>query len=191
MSSRGVQDPRCANSRLVSVTSTSSPRRTDDVIAANLLPNSSHCDYYLVRRHPMSGHHSAARCQSGKDVDTQTNSEVIHELYNAYVTGHLAAFDVLTDDSVWVERGRNERTGVYRGKQAILEHAMQLAVLTDGTIATTSRKSARGGLCRRPGAGHGEAKRPSAGDGLLFDVHPSRRQNRRTQRAALRRCAMG
>lgn len=78
--------------------------------------------------------------ESGKDVDTQTNSEVIHELYDAYVTGNLAAFDVYTDDSVWVERGRNERTGVHRGKQAILEHAMQLAVLTDGTIATTVKE---------------------------------------------------
>ena len=34
------------------------------------------------------------------------------------------------------ELGRNERAGVYRGKQAILDHAMQLAVLTDATIAT-------------------------------------------------------
>jgi ketosteroid isomerase-like protein len=67
---------------------------------------------------------------------TRINAQVIHELYDAYVTGNLAAFDVYTEDSVWVEVGRNERTGVYRGKQAILEHGMQLAVLTDGTIAT-------------------------------------------------------
>lgn len=67
---------------------------------------------------------------------TRTNAQVIHELYDAYVTGNLAAFDVYTEDSVWVEVGRNERTGLYRGKQAILDHGMQLAVLTDGTIAT-------------------------------------------------------
>src|SRR5437879_1753230 len=70
------------------------------------------------------------------DMDTRANAQVIHDLYDAYVTGNIAAFDTYTDDSVWVEVGRNERTGVYRGKQAILEHGMQLAVLTDGTIAT-------------------------------------------------------
>ncbi|MCW2650978.1 MAG: uncharacterized protein QOE41_3363 [Mycobacterium sp.] len=70
------------------------------------------------------------------NMDIRTNAQVIHELYDAYVTGIIAAFDAYTDDSVWVEVGRNERTGVYRGKQAILEHGMQLAVLTDGTIAT-------------------------------------------------------
>jgi ketosteroid isomerase-like protein len=69
-------------------------------------------------------------------MDIRTNALVIHELYDAYVTGNIAAFDAYTDDSVWVEVGRNERTGVSRGKQAILEHGMQLAVLTDGTIAT-------------------------------------------------------
>jgi hypothetical protein len=45
-------------------------------------------------------------------------------------------FNAYTDDSVWHERRRNERTGVYKGMQAIVEHGMQLAVLTDGTIAT-------------------------------------------------------
>jgi uncharacterized protein len=69
-------------------------------------------------------------------METRTNSQVINELYDAYVTGNLAAFDVYTENSVWVEIGRNKRAGVYRGKQAILEHAVQLAVLTDGTIAT-------------------------------------------------------
>jgi uncharacterized protein len=69
-------------------------------------------------------------------MDIRTNAQVIHELYDAYVTGNIAAFDAYTDDSVWVEVGRNERKGVYRGQQAILEHGMQLAVLTDGTIAT-------------------------------------------------------
>jgi uncharacterized protein len=44
------------------------------------------------------------------------------------------------NDSVWDEAGRNQRTGVYRGKEAILEDAMQLAVLTDGTIATTVKE---------------------------------------------------
>jgi KUP system potassium uptake protein len=61
---------------------------------------------------------------------------LIEALYHAYVTGDLASFDAYTNDSVWDELGRNERAGVYRRKQAILDHAMQLAVLTDGTIAT-------------------------------------------------------
>lgn len=69
-------------------------------------------------------------------MDIRGNAQVIHDLYDAYVTGNIAAFDAYTDDSVWVEVGHNERTGVYRGKQAILEHGMQLAVLTEGTIAT-------------------------------------------------------
>jgi uncharacterized protein len=73
-------------------------------------------------------------------VDQRTNAQVIEAVYQAFSTGDLAAFDAYTDDSVWDEAGRNQRTGVYRGKEAILEHAMQLAVLTDGTIATTVKE---------------------------------------------------
>jgi ketosteroid isomerase-like protein len=69
-------------------------------------------------------------------VDAHSNAAVITALYQAYGTGDLAAFDAYTDDSVWDEVGRKRRAGVYRGKQAILQHAIQLAVLTDGTIAT-------------------------------------------------------
>jgi ketosteroid isomerase-like protein len=69
-------------------------------------------------------------------MGVSANAQVIDALYQAYVTGDLAAFDAYTDDSVWDDVGHNERAGVYRGKQAILEHAVQLAVLTDGTIAT-------------------------------------------------------
>jgi hypothetical protein len=46
-------------------------------------------------------------------METRTNSQVINELYDAYVTGNLAAFDVYTENSVWVEIGRNKRAGVY------------------------------------------------------------------------------
>jgi ketosteroid isomerase-like protein len=66
-----------------------------------------------------------------------TNAELIETLYRAYTTGEVAEFDGYTDDFVWTEVGSNERSGVYRGKQGSLEHAMQLAVLTDGTIATS------------------------------------------------------
>ena len=73
-------------------------------------------------------------------MDQRTNAQVIEAVYQAFSTGDLAAFDAYTDASVWDEAGRNQRTGVYRGKEAILEHAMQLAVLTDGTIATTVKE---------------------------------------------------
>lgn len=69
-------------------------------------------------------------------MDASTNARVIEAVYDAYVTGDLSAFDAYTDDSVWRELGDNERSGVYQGMQAIVEHGMQLAVLTDGTIAT-------------------------------------------------------
>lgn len=70
-------------------------------------------------------------------MDASTNAQVIDALYQAYIAGDLAAVtDGYTDSSVWADVGYNERSGVYRGKQAILEHAMQLATLTDGTIAT-------------------------------------------------------
>jgi ketosteroid isomerase-like protein len=69
-------------------------------------------------------------------MDATANAGVIDALYQAYVTGDLAAFDAYTEDSVWHELGLNERTGVYKGMQAIIEHGMQLAALTDGTIAT-------------------------------------------------------
>jgi ketosteroid isomerase-like protein len=69
-------------------------------------------------------------------MDANANARVIHSLYQAYITGEVTAFDCYTDDSQWVEIGENKRSGVHRGRQEILEHAMQLAVLTDGTIAT-------------------------------------------------------
>lgn len=78
-------------------------------------------------------------------MDANTNARVIEALYEGYVTGDLTAFDACTDDSVWQELGSNERSGVYQGKQAILEHAMQLAVLTDGTIATSVKAILPGG----------------------------------------------
>jgi len=77
-------------------------------------------------------------------MDASVNAQVIDAPYQAYVTGDLAAFDAYTDDSVWDEVGHNERSGVYRGKQAILEHAVQLAVLTDGTIATKVKETLPG-----------------------------------------------
>jgi ketosteroid isomerase-like protein len=69
-------------------------------------------------------------------MDATGNGRVIEALYQAYVTGDLTAFEAYTDDSVWTELGSNQRTGVYAGMHAIIEHGMQLAVLTDGTIAT-------------------------------------------------------
>jgi len=78
-------------------------------------------------------------------MDANANAQVIDALYQACVTGDLAAFDAYTDDSVWDELGHNERSGVYRGKQAILEHAIQLAVLADGTIATKVKEILPGG----------------------------------------------
>jgi ketosteroid isomerase-like protein len=69
-------------------------------------------------------------------MDATANARVIDAVYQAYVTGDLAAFEAYTDDSVWHELGQNDRTGVYRGIQQIIEHGMQLAALTDGTIAT-------------------------------------------------------
>jgi ketosteroid isomerase-like protein len=80
----------------------------------------------------------------GGRLNAHANAQVIDAVYQAYVTGDLAAFDAYTDDSVWNEVGHNERSGVYRGKQEILEHATQLAVLTDGTIATKVKEISPG-----------------------------------------------
>ena len=112
-------------------------------------------------------------------MDATVNAQVIEALYQAYVTGDLAAFDAYTDDSVWDEAGHNQRSGVYRGKQAILEHAMQLAVLTDGTIATKVNEIL-------PGAHYvavierATAKRKGGvlGYGLLLGLHNARGQDR-------------
>jgi ketosteroid isomerase-like protein len=38
--------------------------------------------------------------------------------------------------SVWIEPGDNERTGVFRGAEAILGHGMHNQELTGGTLAT-------------------------------------------------------
>jgi hypothetical protein len=71
-------------------------------------------------------------------MDAAVNAQVIEALYQAYVTGDLAAFDAsfrrnsaTTSDRVCIETSRR-----FSNTPAILEDAVQFAVLTDGTIAT-------------------------------------------------------
>jgi hypothetical protein len=47
----------------------------------------------------------------------------------AFATGNAAAMSrPFNDRSVWVESGNNTRSGVFRGPQAIAEHAMSWVV---------------------------------------------------------------
>jgi ketosteroid isomerase-like protein len=70
-------------------------------------------------------------------MNAAANHKVIENLYGAYLTYDLeATLRPYPDQSVWVEVGVNERSGVFRGATAILEHAMRNLELTDGTLAT-------------------------------------------------------
>jgi ketosteroid isomerase-like protein len=70
-------------------------------------------------------------------MNAAANQKVIENLYGAYLTYDLEAIPrPYHDQSVWVEVGVNERSGVFRGATAILEHAMRNLELTDGTLAT-------------------------------------------------------
>jgi ketosteroid isomerase-like protein len=70
-------------------------------------------------------------------MDAAANRELIEDLYGAYTSGDLEAilrpFD---DQSVWIELGDNQRTGVFHGATGLLEHSMRNLELTEGTLAT-------------------------------------------------------
>ncbi|MDT5335261.1 MAG: uncharacterized protein QOD90_766 [Mycobacterium sp.] len=69
-------------------------------------------------------------------MDAAANMGLIQEVYGAYTTCDLNAITRPHNDrSVWVEAGDSQRTGVFRGATAILDHAMQNQELTDGTLA--------------------------------------------------------
>jgi ketosteroid isomerase-like protein len=70
-------------------------------------------------------------------MDSAANLELIKELYGAYISGDLeAVLRPFNDQSVWIELGDNQRTGVFRGATGLLEHSMRNLELTDGTLAT-------------------------------------------------------
>jgi len=70
-------------------------------------------------------------------MDAATNHEVIQQLYGAYTSGDLEAIRrPFNDQSVWIELGDNQRTGVFHGATGLLEHSMRNLELTDGTLTT-------------------------------------------------------
>jgi ketosteroid isomerase-like protein len=78
-------------------------------------------------------------------MDAAANHTLIEELYEAYVTADLEAIlKPFNDQSVWIELGDNQRTGVFRGATGLLEHAMRNLELTDGTLATELQESVGG-----------------------------------------------
>jgi ketosteroid isomerase-like protein len=77
-----------------------------------------------------------------------SNRRVIADLYKSFLNDDpepaLAAFN---DDSVWVESGDNERSGVFRGVVEIAQHAIHCQMLTDGTWGTDVVEIGGGDSC--------------------------------------------
>ncbi|MDT5400550.1 MAG: hypothetical protein QOK33_3781, partial [Mycobacterium sp.] len=49
-------------------------------------------------------------------MDAAANVALIQDLYGAYISGDLEAIlRPFNDQSVWIELGENQRTGVFRG----------------------------------------------------------------------------
>lgn len=70
-------------------------------------------------------------------MDAAANRKLIQDLYEAYISVDLEAIlRPFNDQSVWIELGDNQRTGVFRGATGLLEHAMRNQELTDGTLTT-------------------------------------------------------
>jgi ketosteroid isomerase-like protein len=70
-------------------------------------------------------------------MDAAANHELIRDLYGAYTSDDLEAIlRPFNDQSVWIELGDNQRTGVFHGATGLLEHSMRNLELTDGTLAT-------------------------------------------------------
>jgi ketosteroid isomerase-like protein len=73
----------------------------------------------------------------GARMDAAANLKLIQDLYGAYISGDLeAARRPFNDQSVWIELGDNQRTGVFRGATGLLERSMRNLELTDGTLTT-------------------------------------------------------
>jgi ketosteroid isomerase-like protein len=78
-------------------------------------------------------------------MDAATNHDVIQQLYGAYTSGDLEAIlRPFNDQSVWIELGDNQRTGVFHGATGLLEHSMRNLELTNGTLATEVQEIAGG-----------------------------------------------
>jgi ketosteroid isomerase-like protein len=74
-------------------------------------------------------------------MDATANHTLIQDLYTAYASGDLQAIlRPFNDESVWIEVGDNQRTGVFRGATASMEHAMSNQELTDGTLTTEAQE---------------------------------------------------
>jgi ketosteroid isomerase-like protein len=70
-------------------------------------------------------------------MDATANHKMIQDLYDAYVSADLESIlEPFNDESVWIELGENQRTGVFHGATGLLEHAMRSQELTDGTLTT-------------------------------------------------------
>ena len=81
-------------------------------------------------------------------MQNMSNRQVIADLYKSFLNHDpepaLATFN---DDSVWVEPGDNERSGVFRGVVEIAQHAIHCKELTDGTWGTDVVEIVGGDTC--------------------------------------------
>ena len=63
------------------------------------------------------------------------NAQRIRDAYDGFLRGDLGPLDdLLAEDVEWHETGRNQLTGVYRGRDAVRELVGRLGRLTEGSL---------------------------------------------------------
>jgi ketosteroid isomerase-like protein len=69
-------------------------------------------------------------------VDEHPNIEASRRGYDAFAAGEQGAGLPLADDVVWNDVGHNARTGVFRGKEAVLTHVADVMAHTNQTLVS-------------------------------------------------------
>jgi ketosteroid isomerase-like protein len=73
--------------------------------------------------------------KKGAEVTDQSNVQIIHDIYDAFVKGDMETLGQLfADDIVWRDPGRNPLAGVYHSKEEVFQFFGRVAELSSGTF---------------------------------------------------------
>ena len=76
-----------------------------------------------------------AQTGTARSTSAHPNAQRIRDAYDGLLRGDLGPLDeLLAEDVEWHETGRNQLTGVYRGRDAVHELLGRLGQLTEGSL---------------------------------------------------------
>ena len=76
-----------------------------------------------------------AQTGTAPSAPAHPNAQRLRDAYDGFLRGDLGPLDeLLAEDVEWHEAGRNQLTGVYRGRDAVHEVLGRLGQLTEGSL---------------------------------------------------------